>query len=217
MTKFVWGLVALWCVTGWGFISSAQEVKPDNQELKLETEEAKYETGKLMQRRTFYRDAEGQKVDHGRYYYWFPNGNMSQDTQYKHGKRDGKQIVYHFSGGKESEQFWVDGKQEGKEQWWDENGVLYRVCEYKNDMPDGVWTWYYPPTKATENIKVSEQHWKEGLKNGPWKWWYANGQLGISGQYQDHRQHGTWKYFDEAGKQTEVREYRDGELVVKAP
>jgi len=187
------------------------------KDVKIEVLVEKYEeTGKQMERREVYRDAKGKAINHGKYTFWFPNGNKSYEVTYVDDKRDGKQINYHFTGSKSSEQFFDKGKQVGKEPWWDESGVMYREFEYAEDTPDGTWTWWYPAKEGAKPQKVCEQHWKQGAKEGLWTWWYENGQKGVEGQYHDHKQHGEWKYWDKDGKLTETREYHAGELAKPA-
>jgi antitoxin component YwqK of YwqJK toxin-antitoxin module len=194
-------------------IAASRALGQAAKEPKIEVLVEKYnDTGKQMERREIYRDKEGKAVNHGNYTFWFSNGNKSYEVPYADGLRHGKQINYHFSGGKSSEQTFNKGKQEGKEPAWDENGFMYRLFEYADDTPHGVWTWYYQRTDGKEQ-KVAELHWKQGTKEGPWGWWYENGQKGIEGQYRDHKQHGTWKYWDKDGTLTETRQYNDGELV----
>lgn len=213
MNRTLAAMLVLPCLLCLARAVPAQEKKA--QDKKVEILEERYDdTGKPMERREVYRNAEGEVVNHGQYTYWFPNGNKSYEVVYKDGKRNGKQTNYHFTGGKSSEQTFVDGKIEGKEPWWDENGKLYREYEYKLDTPHGTWVWWYD--KEGKGTKTAEATWKEGLKDGPYRWWHDNGQLGVEGVYKENKQQGTWKYWDRDGKLTETREYKDGELAKPA-
>ncbi|MBN2213752.1 MAG: DUF3352 domain-containing protein [Bacteroidales bacterium] len=55
---------------------------------------------------------------------------------------------------------------------------------------------------------------KKGLRHGAYREYYENGALKVRGRYRNDLMDGTWKYFDESGKETETREYQDGERVM---
>jgi hypothetical protein len=51
------------------------------------------------------------------------------------------------------------------------------------------------------------------VKHGPFAEWYANGRKRTAGSYRHGKPDGLWLYWDESGRKTAEREYRDGTIV----
>lgn len=51
------------------------------------------------------------------------------------------------------------------------------------------------------------------VRHGPFTEWHANGQKSVEGRYDRGKQVGRWTYWDEAGRKTGEREYRDGAVI----
>ncbi len=62
------------------------------------------------------------------------------------------------------------------------------------------------------NVKLSVGL-KNGIKNGVYKEYYENGQLKVRGKYKNGKMEGNWKFYDENGEQTDVKEYKEEELI----
>ena len=54
---------------------------------------------------------------------------------------------------------------------------------------------------------------KDGKPDGPWTFFYYNGQLKRKGNYKNGNEEGLWEEFDENGNLTKTEEYKDGELI----
>jgi antitoxin component YwqK of YwqJK toxin-antitoxin module len=50
-------------------------------------------------------------------------------------------------------------------------------------------------------------------KNGPYFYYYENGKLKVSGEYRSDKKSGTWRYYDETGKEIKVEKYENDVLV----
>jgi hypothetical protein len=53
------------------------------------------------------------------------------------------------------------------------------------------------------------------VRHGPFTEWYVNGHKSNEGTYVHGKQEGVWTYWDESGRKTEEREYKDGEIVAE--
>jgi antitoxin component YwqK of YwqJK toxin-antitoxin module len=83
------------------------------------------------------RQSEGQYLEgarHGRWVFYDQAGNPSGETSFKAGSYDGVRIELNADGSKRSEEFWVAGKRQGPQKSWDRGGTL-TVTEYRDDRP----------------------------------------------------------------------------------
>ena len=65
-------------------------------------------------------------------------------------------------------------KKEGVFTWFDTNGVRVAVTEFKNNIQDGMYLFWY----ENKSLKDSGSY-KYGYPDGLWKGWYADGQLSM--------------------------------------
>ena len=92
----------------------------------------------------------------GKCLWWFENGQLGCDGDFKNGERHGKWFEWYKNGQLEWEGNWKDGEYHGKWLRWYSNGQL--ECE---------------------------ENWKNGEKHGKWLEWYENGQLAWEWDYKD--------------------------------
>ena len=52
-----------------------------------------------------------------------------------------------------------------------------------------------------------------GQRNGPWEFYYGDGQLSKTGPFKDDLPHGDWTWYDKWGRLLIEDKYEDGELV----
>lgn len=75
------------------------------------------------------------------------------------------------------------GKKQGP---WEiyEDSILIARGSYRDDRPDGLWTYWYPNGMLKE-----EGHYQQGMKHGMWVEWYPDGDLMWKGEYENgHRE-----------------------------
>lgn len=65
-------------------------------------------------------------------------------------------------------------------------------------IEDGVYTKRYP---GSEQIEI-EADTKDGIMHGKYYEYHRNGEIRIKGKYKNGRKTGTWKYYNDSGKQT---------------
>ena len=105
---------------------------------------------------------------------------------YKDGELDGLNVV--FSEGKLSEiGHWVDGKQNGLFESWNQEGILIDHGTFKDGERDGQTVQYYPDSG---NLRVKAQY-KAGKLNGMVEQYYPSGKLQFKHNFVDNQLHGT--------------------------
>jgi antitoxin component YwqK of YwqJK toxin-antitoxin module len=141
-------------------------------------------------------------IKEGKWIEYFDNeGNPTTDNQwpdytltiYKHGKPYG--IVRKYSDGKLSDMIpYKDGKINGLEKIYDDDGHLQCERPYTNGKTNGIEKWYYPNGKIqSENSYVND------LANGVWKDYYINGKIKRITPFENDKMNGIVKGFDTLG------------------
>ncbi len=105
-----------------------------------------------------------------------PMNKYSQHEQ-PHGKielynRKTKLIIY--------EKNYKEGKQEGMQKCWYNNGQLFYEENYKNGKQEGIQKYWYKNGQLWY-----EKNYKEGKQEGIQKKWYKNGQLDYENNYKN--------------------------------
>ncbi len=107
---------------------------------------------------------ENSEVYHGVVKWYYENGNVFQQVNYKNGILFGDRKVYF------------------------ENGKLKNETAYKNGKMDGGWKEYFENGKMKENGSY-----EKGEKEGLWKIYYENGKIKEEGEYVFDRKVDVWK------------------------
>ena len=114
---------------------------------------------------------------------WFPNGNKKHVVNYNN-----------------------DGKPNGNEKVWDDNGTLIRESNYKDGLFDGVQTRYW------NNGQMAKlETYENGLENGVSKQWISNGTLVTESNYKNGELDGIYREWSEEGILTDEAEYKEGD------
>ena len=125
-----------------------------------------------------------QDILHGKRIEWHENGQISEETNYKDNKEDGKMASWYKDGQKAAE------------------------GNYKNDELNGKWiSWYKDGQKAAEG------NYKNGELDGKMASWYEDGQKCQEGKSINGKKEGKWTEWDENGKIIVQDNYKGGELV----
>ena len=74
--------------------------------------------------------------------YFYPDGTLRMEGEYKFGIKNGKWTSYYKDGTKWSEGYYTDGINNGPTNTWYENGQLYYQGYYKNGERAGLWKFY---------------------------------------------------------------------------
>jgi len=92
----------------------------------------------------------------------------------------------------------TDGKRQGEWRYYHAHAKGYKILQglYLNNKRDGVFKRFYRNT----NQLMYEETYEENIPNGPFTWWYSNGQLESTRFYSQGKPKGTWEYYDDTGK-----------------
>jgi antitoxin component YwqK of YwqJK toxin-antitoxin module len=121
--------------------------------------------------------------EHGKWTYWYRNGQKAVEGSFNQGRRTGKWIFYYENGKKKQEGTYLDGQEAG------------------------AWTsWYEDGTKSLETA------FKLGRRSGRYRAWHANGNNAAEGAYKDGRLDGVWTVWNPDGTPLRRGRYKDGVL-----
>ena len=132
----------------------------------------RYENGQIEYKRIYIDGKKDGQIEYERYfkdgkkvseisYEYYSNGQISEEVNYKDGKKNGKQTVWYSNGQIMLEKNYKDDKRYGKSTMWYSNGQIGRESNYKNEKLDGKWTNWY------ENGQIEKKtNYKDGKNNG---------------------------------------------------
>jgi len=121
------------------------------------------------------------------------------------GKQDGLEVLWHENGEKESEVNFKDGKLEGLATWWHENGEKESEYNFKDDMKDGLETQWHE-----NGEKKSEFNYKDGKLEGLATWWHENGKKSSEFNLKDDMKDGLETQWHENGEKKAEANFKDG-------
>ena len=98
---------------------------------------------------------------------FFTPGNKPNPSTQKEVKQS-----FFSNGNLEYEAEYVNGKLDGASKVWLEDGTLYSISKYSNNLPHGIWKIFHPNGKL-----MFEVNYEYGQKHGVEKWYYDNGNL----------------------------------------
>ncbi len=112
------------------------------------------------------------------------NGIKVIETQYVEGKVDGFEILYY------------------------NNGNIETKSTYKEGKFNGLMTSYY-----SDGSLKSEEFYQDDFKNGKSTYYYPFQRIEKEGYYENCIETGVWTFWDENGKKTAEIEYKNGEII----
>ncbi|MDB4388799.1 toxin-antitoxin system YwqK family antitoxin [Akkermansiaceae bacterium] len=116
---------------------------------------------------------------------WGKDGKLVEQILYRDGKQIGLNFDIYPNGQRKSEVFFNEqGKKQGADTKWHQNGQKKSVYIYKN-----------------------------GVKNGPYSNWHNNGQLYSQSEYQNGKRHGEYKRWHSNGQQWAIRIHENGKTI----
>ncbi len=140
---------------------------------------------------------------------YFPNGHKMAMGNYLNEKRDSLWQFFGDGTGKMvSEEFYVDGKIDGKSKVFYPEGGISEMTTYINGLKDGLWEQYF-----SDGVIKLRGTYKAGEKQGRLQLFFPSGQVRLSGLYNNGHQDGVWTSYDEKGKVVKKETYKNGELL----
>ncbi|GAB4131456.1 MAG: hypothetical protein Fur0041_01880 [Bacteroidia bacterium] len=171
----------------------------------------------------------------GDYKLFYEDGTPRQTFNYNSlGKRDGRQVYYHPNGKVAIEVNMKEGKEEGWKKEYNENGELIQETYFAGGTIDPAKTKTYEPKKPVVELKAPEEKEIKGTAptvsdnavkantgqfNGEGYWiLYKNGQISFKGTFAKKKLiDGEERLYDNNGKLTKIKLYKDGKYVGDAP
>ena len=152
-------------------------------------------------------------------------GKVTVETIYKKGKKNGVRKSYYE---KETvEENYVEDVKSGLTKYYYPDGKLMRTVNYENDLEQGISKEYAEDGTIISLIEykrgmvVSREYInrkdKNGLKQGPWKFYYDNGILKLEGAYVNDKRHGFFKEYSREGNLLSIEKYINDELQRDVP
>ncbi len=84
---------------------------------------------------------QGERIQHGPFVQYHPNGQMKVKGAYEHGKLVGTLESWHSNGQLASSGNYENGTQNGKWVWWHENGMRKAMATYSKGRDQNVMAW----------------------------------------------------------------------------
>jgi len=142
----------------------------------------------------------------GPWSFYYPAGNTKCVGNYNSsGEKEGEWTFYFYPETLKAIEIFKNGKLEGVQKNYFDNGNISSVSEYKNDLMDGLVTTYY-----YSGIKKSISNYKLGKKDGAQKVFHSNGNISESNNYTAGVISGTSYGYFKSGKLKQTEQYVDG-------
>ena len=107
----------------------------------------------------------------GNWKYFYPDGTLMSEENYKEGKLEGEQLVYYPDGQVTEFAIYKDGKLDGVVSKYSSKGVLIEEVTYKNGKPNGLAKYF----ELNGDLKETG-HYKDGKRIGKWEF-YMDGEI----------------------------------------
>lgn len=102
----------------------------------------------------------------------------------------------------------VEGKKNGEFKILTIDGKIEIVGNIKNNLNEGLWTYYYPNGQIESTGNFSNNH-----TEGKWVWYFETGNLKEIGHYKVGKKDGDWIIFDEKGNIERKLFFNDDRIV----
>jgi antitoxin component YwqK of YwqJK toxin-antitoxin module len=164
----------------------------------------------------------------GHWIFYYETGIKSMEGNMDRGKKNGFWRFYTEDGKIKSEGMIVDGLNDGEWKYFYEEGLVKAKGNYADGI--GSYTEYYPDGKKKMEGRIklgkSDSTWNyyhpngnlkatgletNGLKEGPWQFFYANVKIASEGNYSKGETIDEWKYYYEDGMLSSKGRERGGQ------
>ena len=161
-----------------------------------------YPNGKLREKFEAYKKG-GKLIRHGKYISWYDNGQKESEGKLFKGTAQGSWTEWNRDGSLYFQTNYKNGQINGLVTEWYDNGNKLSKTMFKNGFPNGPSIVWY----ENGNIKeICNYSYRFGL-NGPYKKFYKNGEIAISGNYRKGKRVGKFIFYNKEGKRISEGEY----------
>lgn len=144
-------------------------------------------------------------LPHGKWEFWYENGQKAWEQNYVDGKKDGSFIWYFDDGKKKKEEEWKDDLKNGASKEYYPDEVVKKEVNYKNGIMDGKFILYY------ENGQTNyEGNFKDGKEDGEIVTYYPKGQMSSQRFFKLGVSEGEWRTWYDDGKEKSIEHFVKG-------
>ena len=134
------------------------------------------------------------------------DGKICYDGNWENGKKNGKGKSFSVDGKICYDGNWENGKKNGKGKYFYNNGKICYDGNWKDGKMDGKGKSF-----SVDGGLCYDGNWEDGKKNGKGKSFYDNGGLCYDGNWKDDKKDGKGKYYDD-GYLLYDGNWKDGEM-----
>jgi antitoxin component YwqK of YwqJK toxin-antitoxin module len=109
-----------------------------------------------------YYKGEGRSKTMVKEAFYYPDGQVRMEGEYKEGSKHGRWVSFYQNGNKWSEGNYNEGTKDGKTITWHENGQKYYEGAYKNGERSGVWKFWDEDNEFIKEINYDAFGSREG-------------------------------------------------------
>ncbi len=200
----------------------AKEFGEDGRIITLIT----YKNGFITEREIINR-FDNNKLKHGLWKYFYPNGMVQREGHYNHGVENGYFKEYDLDGNLVNTAKYADGikledvaelvKLEVRKDYYPDGSIKISATYNKEGKLEGVRREYAPDGTIDKSyifrngIMIGEGVVTEkGERDGFWKEYYDDGNLRAEGTYDKDKKSGKWKFFHRSGVMEQEGSYKNG-------
>ena len=154
-----------------------------------------YENGDLKASGNYFNDLED-----GKWVNFYRNNKLQQEEEWNKGKLVELGDFLAQDGSKLDKGTFKNGS--GTKKSYSENGILVAEGEFKEGLPNGVWTYYHENSKISGKGKMFN-----GLREGSWSYYFPDGKVQAEGKYVNDEVSGFWKFYSEDGSPKEEKNF----------
>ena len=147
---------------------------------------------------TFGQEKMNQTDDKGRKQgFWqkkYPDGSIMYQGYFKNNKPTGEWKRYHETGGVKAILQYSETSDSVKARLFESSSKPVAEGYYIAEKKAGLWTYY------AEGVKVAEENFTNGLKNGVCRKFYTSGELLEESEWKDNQREGKFRTFFLSGK-----------------
>ena len=162
-------------------------------------------------------------VKHGRWRYYYENGNLHISATFKNGWLNGLFLQKGEDGQKLQRKNFKDGRLHGICELYYKSGQLMYKANYKYGKPHGICENYYGNGQLKQTIKGIPHYINNQLSstcvfknadwNGPFKSYFPNGQISEEGAFINGKRDGLVKSYNASGELEWYQEWVNGKCV----
>ena len=139
---------------------------------------------------------------YGNYYKWDGNRCLKSITRYINGKEDGLELIFYQNGKLESVTSYSHGSKNGPQRFFHYNGEGARLVFWKNGVLNGDDIYWY-----NNGVVKQKSYWINGRTNGKYLQYFTDGSIEIQGEFHLGKKINKWVYFSSNESEPYIENY----------